>query len=254
MSDQDNHLAEEKLREEIKKIRAETHLARYRLRTEQRQNQFSWKEEFKRWIGVSVTFIGVVGGGWTVYHGISNYFTDRAREHARLTEEQAIKRKELSFRFNADMVKWASSLGSDSGSESSVMMLKYFGKDAIPILAYNLREEPDSNRAKVLIQAMEEVFYFNEDDKLDIFRFFCRDARYLFERECRKHPDYMNQQGMVNYLELFRHLAAQESFRARFSPYLCSDSLQLTAFVSKIDDPLTRTFMIGELDKLCEAP
>lgn len=230
---------------DLEKLGEEISLLKEKIISEKRINKTTMSDQVKNWLGLIVTTVGVGAGIFALYEAIHKYQDYRTSEDARiiaeqkrLAKEQVMKERELKFNLDEKMVDLVDQLESDATSERSIMMLQYFGKDAIPILLFRLER---TGRADDVIDAIDQIFNNNNVDKIDIIARIRQNARYLFERECKKgNPNNMNIQGMKNYISLLSRISSYSSYSKHFS----EDSVKISSVIGTIHDTITKEALL----------
>ncbi len=214
---------------EINKLEVEISLTKEKLNTEQRVNQIEIYDRIKNWASVIITAIGVVGGIWGLFEGISKY-------HDIKRNDQIQNERELKFKYDGDkMASLVQQLDYDSTSDKALMLLEYyFGKDVIPILMFQLeKENVKSNNSKEIIYAINSISNFSDNERPVILNLLSNYINSFFEKQCKERPDYMNQYGMSNYLALLTYLVTHnKDYRIFFS----KDHLLIKDYINSIQD------------------
>lgn len=143
----------------------------------------------KGWLTLILTGTGIIAAVWGIIEGISKY-------NDRIEQESELK-------LNERMVNLVGQLKYDSLRDGAIMLLKYSGKNAIPILTYKLQRTQELN-SSFMIDTIVEIIKSDQKNRYEILKIILDEADLFFTNEFSKtNIDYMNIDGLRNYMQLF---------------------------------------------------
>lgn len=221
------------------KIIAETDLVLEKIVSEKESRKKTYWQKTVNFLPSLITLISIAAGILALWDNTEKYLDTRKAEEARLL-------KESNFQYNDKMATLVSSLDDPEATDRSVMLLKYFGRDAIPILLFKLeRTKPES--ADRVVQSILEI-YENSKAEDTIFNKITYDAENMFKAESRKpNPNDRNLNGLLNYLKLYQEskIRGQEHLKDFYKSIMTIEQ-----YISGITDEATREPLLEKVADL----
>lgn len=221
------------------KTHAETKLVLEKIKTERNSRNPGSLEQLKSFLPAIVTLVSIAAAMLAFWGDLQKYLAYKEAEEIR-------KAKESNFQFNDKMVTLVNDLDNNKTSDRAVMLLSYFGHDAIPILLFKL-ERTDKDSSNNVIVSIAEI-YHNAAENDTILHKILHNAEKAFDYQARyRTPDNRNLDALDNYFLLFEYMGIKEQDHIAV---LGRSLSTIQTSVQAIQDEGTKDPLLSQIEKI----